>query len=33
MAELERSKVTLIIISCLGLGFFGIDRMYAGQIG
>ena len=32
MSEIKRNKLVLIILVCLGLGFFGIDRMYAGQI-
>ena len=28
-----KSKVVLVILACIGLSFFGIDRMYAGQIG
>ena len=28
-----KSKVVLVVLSALGLGFLGIDRMYAGQIG
>ena len=32
-AENVKSKIVLIIISFLGLGVLGIDRMYAGQIG
>lgn len=28
----EKSKIVLIILESLGLGFFGIDRMYSGQI-
>ena len=31
--ENVKSKIVLIIISFLGLGILGIDRMYAGQIG
>ncbi len=31
--ENVKSKIVLIIISFLGLGVLGIDRMYAGQIG
>ena len=31
--ENVKSKVVLIIISFLGLGVLGIDRIYAGQIG
>ena len=31
--ENVKSKTVLIIISFLGLGVLGIDRMYAGQIG
>jgi TM2 domain-containing membrane protein YozV len=36
MANLPRnvkSKLVLVIISFLGLGFIGVDRMYAGQMG
>eukprot|EP00927_Polykrikos_kofoidii_P044679 TRINITY_DN3857_c0_g1_i2.p1 TRINITY_DN3857_c0_g1~~TRINITY_DN3857_c0_g1_i2.p1 ORF type:complete len:223 (+),score=28.33 TRINITY_DN3857_c0_g1_i2:51-671(+) len=29
----KRSKIALAVIEGLGLGFFGIDRMYMGQIG
>tara|TARA_B100001093_G_scaffold500945_1_gene552005 strand:+ start:513 stop:983 length:471 start_codon:yes stop_codon:yes gene_type:complete len=29
----EKSKIVLLIIVSLGLGFLGIDRFYAGQIG
>ena len=29
----RKSKLTLFIIEALGLGFFGIDRMYTGEIG
>ena len=29
----EKSKTVLIILQFLGLGFLGIDRMYAGQVG
>tara|TARA_B110001452_G_C15237933_1_gene428617 strand:+ start:2885 stop:3247 length:363 start_codon:yes stop_codon:yes gene_type:complete len=28
-----KSKVVLIVLTSLGLGFLGIDRMYAGEIG
>ena len=31
--ENVKSKIVIIIISFLGLGVLGIDRMYAGQIG
>jgi TM2 domain-containing membrane protein YozV len=31
--ENVKSKIVLVIISFLGLGILGIDRMYAGQIG
>lgn len=31
--ENVKSKIVLVIISFLGLGLLGIDRMYAGQIG
>ena len=31
--ENVKSKIVLIIISFLGLGVLGIDRMYAGQVG
>lgn len=31
--ENVKSKIVLIIISFLGLGILGIDRIYAGQIG
>lgn len=27
-----KSKVVLVVLTCIGLGFFGIDRMYAGQV-
>lgn len=27
-----KSKVVLIVLTCIGLSFFGIDRMYAGQV-
>ena len=29
----EKSKIVLIVLQFLGLGFLGIDRMYAGQFG
>jgi len=29
----EKSKTVLIVLQFLGLGFLGIDRMYAGQVG
>lgn len=29
----EKSKIVLIVLQFLGLGFLGIDRMYAGQVG
>ena len=28
----EKSKIVLIFLESFGLGFFGIDRMYSGQI-
>ena len=31
--ENVKSKIVLVIISFLGLGLLGVDRMYAGQIG
>ena len=31
--ENVKSKIALVIISFLGLGILGVDRMYAGQIG
>lgn len=27
-----KSKVVLVVLTCIGLSFFGIDRMYAGQV-
>ena len=33
MKNNRKSKIVLVIISSLGLGFIGLDRMYAGQIG
>ena len=34
MVELTnvKSKVVLVVLTCIGLSFFGIDRIYAGQV-
>ena len=31
--ENPKSKLILVLITLTGLSFFGLDRMYAGQIG
>ena len=31
--KIKKSKTVLFILAALGLGMFGIDRFYAGQIG